>query len=644
MKQKLYTSDLLVLARDIEQFAPIARIQNIYHLSHHRFLLKFAQKEVQGSPFLFWKPGEWIFQCDEPPTERPKLPTTFCQKLRKHLVNKRLKSCQCLPGNRILHFQIGHQDPDEIAHAHLFVEFFGQGNVILTDAEYRVLTFIYPHYYGEQNKITTEKEKEKEKPNPLKGVRIRVSEPYFYRPKKDEPASQSVDPQLLGKDVVQEMNYPIQGSKTYDTVLGNILAAKGGFITSKECIPYLYPYLELTSKDISIFETFSQALSHYLKTKFPKKWKLDNGESEVRVQKVQKAQMKNKGGQSDPIKKTLDYKKKNLMKCHQKTLHKLQHRLSIIEQAINIFYQHQSSIETFLADRSVMVLGEHHKSQFKLDSDSNITIELFHDKTYHQNLQYYFKEKKQVKLKLAKTEKGLEIALSALEKQFMKKTTMKTIHGGKHQHVLEGLESTHKRWFQEYHWFFTSHGFLVICGKNHSQNEEIVKKHCQSNDIYLHSEVAGSGSAIIKNTEKRSISPLDLEEAGNFVICMSRAWQAKVSDAAYWVYPDQVSKTTQAGEFVQAGSFIIRGTRNRIPNTELVLGIVVYQDSKKETRLMCAPYRSLANIDKKYKAKIVPGKASRNKTTEKIVKKLNLGNKWKSTIDVLLPQGIQIGS
>ena len=627
MKQKLYTSDLMVLARDIEQFAPIARIQNIYHLSHHRFLMKFASKEVSGSPFLFWKPGEWIFQTDEPPTERPKLPTTFCQKLRKHLVNKRLKSCRCLNGNRILHFQIGHQDPEEPAHAHLFVEFFGQGNVILTDAEYRVLSFIYPHFYGEQ---VDQVEK--------KGTRIRVSEPYFYHPTHDLVSPLEIDAQLYGKDIIQEMNYPEPNSKTLETVLQQITTSSGGYITSKECVPYLYPYLKVSLEKATTFETFSQALAYYLKHRFPKKWRADNGITEGRVQK---AEMKKKG-QADPTKKTLDYKKKNLLKCHQKSVDKLQHKLTTLQQHIDVFYEYQFAIEHFLQDKTIPIRGVEHISLFQTDDGTKIDV--FHDKSYHQNLQHLFQEKKALQLKLDKTEKGLSTALSALERQF-KKPRPTSSAGATHTLCLgDKLESTSKRWYQDYHWFFTSHGFLVVCGKNHGQNEEIVKRHCQTHDLYFHSEVAGSGSAILKNTERRQVSPLDLEEAGNFVICMSRAWQSKVADAAYWVYPDQVSKTTQTGEFVQAGSFIIRGTRNRIPNTELVLGIAIHEDPiKKETRLMCGPYRSLANIDKSHKVKVVPGKASRNKTTEKIAKSLHLTTRWKTAIDVLLPQGIQLG-
>ena len=619
MKQKLYTSDLIVLARDIMEMSPVARIQNIYHLSHHRFLLKFAHKEVSGSPFILFKPGEWIFQTDDPPSERPKIPTTFCQKLRKHVVNKRLKRCSCLPGNRILHFEIGHQDPDEPAHAHIYIEFFGQGNVILTDDQYRVLTFIYPHFYGELDS-----------PDNKKG-RIKVKEPYYYSAIPTSPLSDN----LYGKDILNEMEY--SKIDQVDSVLDKMLTSRKGYITPKECVPYRFQYFGYIEQEIQEFDSFSKALETYLKLRFPKKWALDNGISENQ----QRANMKSLPKKSIDYKKTFEYKKQNFLKCHQKKVSKIEHELNKIGRWIDLIEDHKDIVDSHLGNPNVQFYSDQHLCELVIKTHKII---LFKDKSYYQNLSLLYSKKKEIQSKLEKTQLGLDKAILQLKRQFSYKG--KTNKNHLKTGLADQLENTTQRWFEDYHWFYTSHGFLVICGRNHSQNEEIVKKHCQTNDLYIHSEVAGSGSAILKNDDKRKVSPLDLEEAGNFVICMSRAWQSRVADAAYWVYPDQVSKTTQTGEFVQSGSFIIRGTRNRIPNTELVLGIAIYQtnqNGKNETRIMCAPYRALSKLPKQNKIKIVPGKASRNKTCEKIVKSLGLTSRWKTAIDIKMPQGIQLG-
>jgi hypothetical protein len=80
----------------------------------------------------------------------------------------------------------------------------------------------------------------------------------------------------------------------------------------------------------------------------------------------------------------------------------------------------------------------------------------------------------------------------------------------------------------------------------------------------------------------------------------SKAWSAGVSEgSAYWVLPDQVSKTPQAGEFVAKGGFIIRGHRNYEHHLllRLALGEVIVQGTRK---IMCAPEECVRSRSTKY--------------------------------------------
>lgn len=52
----------------------------------------------------------------------------------------------------------------------------------------------------------------------------------------------------------------------------------------------------------------------------------------------------------------------------------------------------------------------------------------------------------------------------------------------------------------------------------------------------------------------------------------STAWEAKVVTSAWWVYAHQVSKTAPTGEYLTTGSFIIRGKKNFLPQSNLVMG------------------------------------------------------------------------
>ena len=66
---------------------------------------------------------------------------------------------------------------------------------------------------------------------------------------------------------------------------------------------------------------------------------------------------------------------------------------------------------------------------------------------------------------------------------------------------------------------------------------------------------------------------MTLSEAGQACVARSAAWDAKVVTSAYWVYPDQVSKTAPSVEYLTTGSMMIRGRKNFLPSQPLVMGI-----------------------------------------------------------------------
>jgi predicted ribosome quality control (RQC) complex YloA/Tae2 family protein len=58
-------------------------------------------------------------------------------------------------------------------------------------------------------------------------------------------------------------------------------------------------------------------------------------------------------------------------------------------------------------------------------------------------------------------------------------------------------------------------------------------------------------------------------------ICYSVAWEAKIIANAYWVYNHQVSKQAPTGEYLSTGSFMIRGKKNFLPQSQLVFGFAL---------------------------------------------------------------------
>lgn len=60
---------------------------------------------------------------------------------------------------------------------------------------------------------------------------------------------------------------------------------------------------------------------------------------------------------------------------------------------------------------------------------------------------------------------------------------------------------------------------LVIGGRDSQQNEQVVKRHLKGKDIYVHADLHGASSVIIKNPPGGSVPPRTLHEAGIMALC-----------------------------------------------------------------------------------------------------------------------------
>lgn len=145
-------------------------------------------------------------------------------------------------------------------------------------------------------------------------------------------------------------------------------------------------------------------------------------------------------------------------------------------------------------------------------------------------------------------------------------------------------------WFEKYRWFISSEGSLVLAGRDAKTNEEVVKKYLGEKDYYVHADIHGAPSVVVKNT---GITDKTLVEAGIFGLCYSKAWNAGyMAGDAYWVTYSQVSKMAESGEYVPRGAWVIRGKRNYMRNLklEIAVGKIRYEG---QDLLMAAPVDAL---------------------------------------------------
>ncbi len=194
------------------------------------------------------------------------------------------------------------------------------------------------------------------------------------------------------------------------------------------------------------------------------------------------------------------------------------------------------------------------------------------NKSLDYNAQEYFKKAKKSRKKIPGAEKAIEIT---------KQKILKAENTDKEKvSIIKKIKKKlDKKWFEKFHWFITSNRFLVVAGRDANTNEDIIKKHTDKEDIVLHTDMAGSPFAVIKEGSKnKEISQQDIKEAADFVLAYSRAWKKGYGSAdIFYVKPDQVTKTANQGEHLVKGAFMIRGKTNYIQN-KINFCIGLYKD------------------------------------------------------------------
>ena len=202
--------------------------------------------------------------------------------------------------------------------------------------------------------------------------------------------------------------------------------------------------------------------------------------------------------------------------------------------------------------------------------EAALHVDLMVGLSAHANAKRLYDLRTQARLKMERTIAVHEAAMKSASAKIRSEMTQSRQLGRVKQ--LQALRKPF--WFEKFAWFISSDGFLVLAGRDAQQNELLVKKYLRSGDVYVHADVHGAGSLVIKNhvyPQLKTPPPKTLHEAGTFSICFSRAWEAKIVTSAWWVRADQVSKTAPSGEYLGTGSFMIRGQKNFLPPMQLSL-------------------------------------------------------------------------
>ncbi|CAJ0843607.1 5533_t:CDS:10 [Entrophospora sp. SA101] len=550
--------------------------------------------------------------------DKSNAPSMFCLRIRKYLKSRRLTDVRQLGVDRIIDFEFGAVG-DGITY-HIIAEFYASGNIIVTDNEYRILALLRIVQPKENERMvvgqiynvnatarmqdpvsikrlqeifdTTESKETKEQLKKFLNAKLNYGQAlteHALRVSKLDPnmkvgtiidksssSPSEASPYLTALEagfaeadkIIEDCANKTQ--KGYIILLQHVETFKNpkdndddgektqqeDLVTYNEFHPFLFEqhktkiYKEFDSFDLAVDEYYSSLESQKLILKqrnqeHAAKEKLDaiKKEQYSRVESLQNAQISN-------IKKA---------KLIESNIELVDQAILIIRNAIASSFDWKD-LENLVAEEKKrdnpianVIAG------FKLEVNM-ITLLLsentqLNDDTFYDSSDDDF-EKEDSSVNKIHEKVDVDIYLSAF-------ANARKYYDVKKQSAIK----------QEKTLAVADKNYLVIAGHDAQQNEILVRRHLKKGDVYVHADLHGAASVIVKNNkEGQQIPPSTLYQAGVMSVCQSKAWDAKIVISAYWVDADQVSKTAPTGEYLTTGSFMIRGKKNFLPPVQLIYG------------------------------------------------------------------------
>jgi len=606
----------------LDEIAPliVGRIvDNIYQASSHTLLISFSVLQKR----LIIEAGRRInltaYRLDV--SQRP---PPFCQAIRKYLRSSRLDSISQVDFERIVKLEFNTSCGKYI----LYTELFGRGNHILVDDEGKILQALTFRRMKDRNILRDElfQLPPSKRSNILDVEHSKVE---ILSSVKGSLIQQLTRLFNIGALYAEEIIFragldnnslcEFLSESDIDSIhrsIGSILSSHhqpqivfDGDGSPIDVLPFSLQIFEDNKK--RDFPSFNEAVDEYYK--------------ELQVQRIRLETSSQEKDVIDEQKRILN-EQLTMMKGLEKSV-VLNHEIGDIIQ-INAFRLNELINEIMVRRRSGdpwdNVLSDVDRPEFLKSvntSDAKATVEFqginfkidLRVSVYENSSDYYDKSKKS-KVKLERL-----CTLIKNNDEKLKKLLNSNQAIGEEEVILE--KRRRREWYEKFHWMYTSEGFLVLCGRDATTNEIIIKQHTDSNDIILHADILGSPFAVIKTLGKKP-SEASINEAAQMVASYSRAWRMGLSSVdVYWVLPEQVSKTPPSGEYLPKGSFMIHGSRNYLKNVPLRLAIGIKNILGRLTVIGGSSSAISAETDNY--VKIIPGRVKTGKLVKEIIRLLS---------------------
>lgn len=616
MKKEMSSFDVRSIVTELASLEG-AHMDKIHHWGAGNVLFRL-NVQGQGKTELLFEDRKWLY-CPSKKPETPTMPTTFASYLRKYIDNARVGKVEQVGFDRIVTMELSKSDGDYL----LIFEMFGGGNVLLVKD-------------GMIQNCLVQKT--------LKDRKTRPGEPYVMPKSRFDP-TRSTEADFLSSFRASDA----------DAVRTLATSVNLGGQYSEEVCTRVGLEKSTPSKDVDdatvsrMYSAVEDIVGHVLQVPEPTAY-LRDGKIEdfapVMLQSRSDLESKHYDTMSALIEAYLEETGEALEEAYvDPAVERLEKRISKQEEtlldyklqeeeyrrkaeALYADYQKAAGLIQVLDEQSRKITWEKlREGASKIPYVESIdpaktrvtavmsgeTVTLDWTKGVDANASDLYQKGKDIGEKAKRAEDALKQSrdeLSKLQKGIDREKAL----------AAERAAPTKQFWFERYKWFITTGGRLVMAGRDTHSNDNVVKKHLKDGDLYAHADVHGAPSVVIKDGAKASSE--ELRQACLFALAQSKAWIAVMSEGgAFWVFPDQVSKTPNPGEFVPRGAFIVRGKRNyeyHLP-MELAIGEVYHEGSRK---VMCGPVDCFGNCEKYIV--IRPGKPKSGRRTNDIAKRFEV--------------------
>jgi len=632
LKREMTSFDVAVIVRELNQTVKYGRIENIYQTGSKVLLLRLHMPN-QPAMQLLVEAGKRVHQTVYV-QEKPLEPPVFCMTLRKYLNGSTIVGVEQHEFERSITFKIHSRQ----GVMQLFVELFGDGNIILTSPQGAIVAAMTYKKMRDRN-IHRNEQFQQAPPsgrNPLALTRVQLDE------LKNHGALETVRGLArflsIGGTYAEEVllranldkNIPCEqlSPKQIDAIFNELqtilsVLREGEFnpviVINEEgdwvdATPIrLKRYEELKNKPCS---SFNQALDEYF----------SKATHVVRLSEAREEYQKELARQQ------------RMLQEQQRTLEDAQRAIEQHKRAGDIIYSHLGELQLLqqqIADAKQM--GESWEqiiNRLQREKQSGLSPAVYLDSLNPKNLilnicidntvfpvqmkrsvqanaaEHYEKMKK-AERKLEGSEKATQETQSRIE-ELEKKWIIKA----EETRVETPVRQVKKDWYEKFRWFVSTDGFLVIGGRDAVTNEILIKKHLEPHDIVFHADIVGAPFVIIK-TESKPPTAEVIQEAAMLAASYSRAWREMLGAVdVFWVHPNQVSKRAPTGQYVEKGAFIIQGAKNYVRKVPLRVAIGL-QRIGEQLRVIGGPTEAIRKHTGIY-VEIVPG----NEPSAKLAKQL----------------------